>query len=172
MPDLPRMHYSLAVSCHSLVMAAVMLPQEGNFRLPESAAILRYLATTHKACSDHIASLIPCFASRQLHWGGWLQMQAPVVSCACFGSPGRRGRSALLLTSSLTAIGGACMQVADNWFPADAQRQARVNAALDWHHSSIRRGVTGQARFLGCQLEVQLLTAIIVKATFSKVPLH
>ncbi|KAK9819158.1 hypothetical protein WJX81_008461 [Elliptochloris bilobata] len=55
---------------------------DGSFRLPESAAILRYLATTR--------------------------------------------------------------QVTDNWFPADAQRQARVNAACDWHHTSIRRGVTSQ----------------------------
>jgi hypothetical protein len=40
-------------------------------------------------------------------------------------------------------------QAADNWYPADAQRRACVDAAMDWHHSTVRRGVTSQARRTG-----------------------
>jgi glutathione S-transferase len=52
--------------------------QEGDFVLPESAAILRYLATSHDQ--------------------------------------------------------------ARHWYPTDAQRRARIDAALDWQHSTVRAG--------------------------------
>ncbi|XP_030454155.1 glutathione S-transferase T1 [Syzygium oleosum] len=30
--------------------------------------------------------------------------------------------------------------VADHWYPADLSRRAKINSALDWHHSNLRRG--------------------------------
>ncbi|KAL9266028.1 Glutathione S-transferase T1-like protein [Drosera capensis] len=33
--------------------------------------------------------------------------------------------------------------VADHWYPADPQKRAKVQSALDWHHSNLRRGSVG-----------------------------
>lgn len=35
-------------------------------------------------------------------------------------------------------------RVPDHWYPGDARLCARVDAALDWHHMTIRRGCTAQ----------------------------
>ena len=35
-------------------------------------------------------------------------------------------------------------EVADNWFPKDPKKRALVDEYLDWHHSNLRSGVTGQ----------------------------
>jgi glutathione S-transferase len=32
--------------------------------------------------------------------------------------------------------------VPDHWYPKDARARARCDAAMDWHHSSLRRGAT------------------------------
>lgn len=41
---------SLSVSCHQIYTVVSYHTQEGDFKLPESASILRYLATTRQAC--------------------------------------------------------------------------------------------------------------------------
>ncbi|KAK3034561.1 hypothetical protein RJ639_033807 [Escallonia herrerae] len=33
--------------------------------------------------------------------------------------------------------------VADHWYPADLFKRAKINSALDWHHSNLRRGAAG-----------------------------
>ncbi|KAF9623919.1 hypothetical protein IFM89_006646 [Coptis chinensis] len=33
--------------------------------------------------------------------------------------------------------------VADNWYPADLRKRAKINSVLDWHHSNLRRGAGG-----------------------------
>jgi len=37
--------------------------------------------------------------------------------------------------------------VADHWYPRELRARARVNAALDWHHFSLRRGAAGVTWF-------------------------
>eukprot|EP00455_Lapot_gusevi_P025967 TRINITY_DN2740_c0_g1_i1.p1 TRINITY_DN2740_c0_g1~~TRINITY_DN2740_c0_g1_i1.p1 ORF type:complete len:152 (+),score=40.58 TRINITY_DN2740_c0_g1_i1:31-456(+) len=37
----------------------------------------------------------------------------------------------------------ATRQVADHWYPRQAQARALVDQYLDWHHSNIRRGAAG-----------------------------
>ena len=34
-------------------------------------------------------------------------------------------------------------RVADHWYPVDLRSRARVNAALDWYHGTIRKGAAG-----------------------------
>lgn len=73
--------------------------REGDFRLPESAAILRYLATTHKACPVTTFlgwRLGSCSTCR------WSIAATLVVSCTWLGSHTRHGRG-ILVTRSLTA---------------------------------------------------------------------
>jgi glutathione S-transferase len=63
-------------------------PQDASFALPESAAILRYLATTRNKTR--------------------------------------------------------------HWYPSDAQQRARVDAALDWQHSTVRAGEAKLVSELSC----------------------
>ena len=37
--------------------------------------------------------------------------------------------------------------VSDHWYPRELRARARVNAALDWHHFSLRRGAAGVTWF-------------------------
>jgi len=34
-------------------------------------------------------------------------------------------------------------KVADHWYPTELRARARVNAALDWYHGTVRRGAAG-----------------------------
>lgn len=102
---------------------------------------------------DHAPGL-PCFHCSLAPWSAPGQQPRLWLVCPC--SLEWSAARVLVLATGMAgarsghqtpkACCGCCTQVTENWFPADAQRQARVNAAMDWHHSSIRRGVTGQAR--------------------------
>ena len=35
-------------------------------------------------------------------------------------------------------------EVPDNWYPKDAKKRAKCDEYLDWHHTNLRNGVTGQ----------------------------
>lgn len=40
----------------------------------------------------------------------------------------------------LIYLASAFPGVADNWYPADLSRRARIHSVLDWHHLNLRRG--------------------------------
>ena len=80
--------------------------QEGDFVLPESAAILRYLASTH--------------------------------------------------------------DTARQWYPPDARRRARIDAALDWQHSTVR---AGEARLVRDRLAANQLKRRILLRLLCQCPI-
>ena len=104
--------------------------QEGTFVLPESASILRYLATT-KEVPDHwypSKARLPCILQMFFVRLGWLAGSTTTP------------HQLRLDASSLAYARHTCRPT---FAAGEPKAQARVNSALDWYHGNVRLHAAG-----------------------------
>jgi len=92
--------------------------QEGDFVLPESCAILRYLCNSRRQVPDH-----------------W---HAPL--CSPFTALPRRCVARLMRVFMRMSLCALTPFPPTRRYPVRPRERARVDAALDWHHATLRRG--------------------------------
>ncbi|WVZ61391.1 hypothetical protein U9M48_011274 [Paspalum notatum var. saurae] len=126
---------------------------DGRFKLFESHAILRYLASVFPGVADHCAagaSLVQdtTYQGSPLSLG--LGGVSPGSWRTCNASSCGRWFSIAARQLMTWLEEGSC-----TWYPADLFTRAKIESILDWHHSNLRRGAatlvmhTVLAPFLG-----------------------